>query len=107
MLRYYQNHWTALTRWVDDPRLPPDNSASERVFQRVAKLRLACLFAGSTEGAHSIAVLMGLSATCRNLRVDPQAYFTWALERRGTHADVFGLSAEQLTPAAYKTTLGA
>ncbi|MEZ4319806.1 MAG: hypothetical protein R3F61_19990 [Myxococcota bacterium] len=52
-----------------------------------------------------MAVLMGLSATCRNLQVDPQAYFTWALERRGTHASVFGLEAHQLTPAAYKATL--
>ncbi|MCA9566288.1 MAG: IS66 family transposase [Myxococcales bacterium] len=107
VLRYYQNHWTALTRWVGDPKLPPDNSASERVFQRVAKLRLACLFAGSTEGAHTLAVLMGLSATCRNIGVDPQAWFTWALERRGTHADVYGMQAHQLTPAAYKATLTA
>lgn len=107
VLRYYTTHWDALTRWVYDPKLPPDNSASERVFQRLAKLRHACLFAGSTEGAHAMAVLMGLSATCRNLGVDPQAYFTWALERRGTHASAYGLGAHQLTPAAYKATLPA
>ncbi|MEZ4319805.1 MAG: transposase [Myxococcota bacterium] len=32
VLRYYTTHWIALTRWVGDPKLPPDNSASERVF---------------------------------------------------------------------------
>jgi hypothetical protein len=47
---------------------------------------------------------MGLAATCRHLDIDPQAYFTWALERRGTHADLFNLTAEQLTPAAYRAT---
>ena len=54
-----------------------------------------------------MATLMGLAATCRHLRVDPQAYFTWALERRGTHADAFGLPVEELTPAAYQAVLGA
>ena len=102
VLRYYTNHWDALVRWVSDPRLPPTNSESEREFQRVAKLRHACLFAGGTEGAHTMATIMGLAATCRHLDIDPQAYFTWALERRGTHADLFGLAAEQLTPTAYK-----
>lgn len=106
VLRYYSNHWDALTRWVGDPRLPPDNSESEREFQRVAKLRHACLFAGGTEGAHTMATLMGLAATCRHAGVDPFRYFLWALERRGTHKDVFGLTAEQLTPAAYKACLG-
>lgn len=104
-LRYYRNHWDALTRFVSDPNLPIDNSGSEREFQRVAKLRHACLFAGGPEGAHAMATLMGLGSTCRHAGVDPQAYFTWALERRGTHADLFGMSAEELTPAAYAAQL--
>jgi len=104
-LRYYTNHWDALTRFVSNSELPADNSSSEREFQRVAKLRHACLFAGGTEGAHAMAVLMGLASTCRHLGVDPQAWFTWALERRGTHKDLFGLTAGQLTPAAYANTL--
>lgn len=106
-LRYYANHWDALTRFVSDPNLPPDNSGSEREFQRVAKLRHACLFAGGPEGAHAMATLMGLAATCRHLGVDPQAWFTWALERRGTHKDVFAMAPEQITPAAYKAIIDA
>ncbi len=104
-LRYYVNHWAALTHFLSNPDVPMDNSGSERHFQRVAKLRHACLFAGGTEGAHAMATLMGLAATCRLQGVDPQAWFTWALERRGTHADLFALTAEQLTPAAYKALL--
>ena len=101
-LRYYRNHWGALTRYLDVPWLPIDNSACERVFQRVAKLRHACLFAGGTEGAHATALLMGLAATVRAHGLDPMAWFTWALERRGTHASQFGLSARELTPAAFR-----
>jgi hypothetical protein len=102
---YYRNHWAALTRFVDDPARPIDNSATEREFQNVAKLRLNALFAGSTEGAHRACVLLGIIATCRAVGVPVQAYLTWAFERLGTHRGIFGLTVEQMTPAAFKATL--
>jgi hypothetical protein len=40
-IQYDENHWKALTLWVDHPELPPDNSRSEREFQTVAKARLS------------------------------------------------------------------
>jgi hypothetical protein len=104
-IRYYDNHGDALLRFVDDPDVPIDNSPTEREFQNVAKLRLNVLFAGSTEGAHRVCVLLGIAATCRALGVPVQAYLTWAFERLGTHRAVYGLKLEQLTPAAFKSTL--
>lgn len=103
-IRYYENHWAALTRCVDHPQIPLDNSGAEREFQTVAKARLSWLFAGSTEGAHRAATLLGVIATCRNLGVDPQAYLTWVFERRGTAKARYGRSAAELTPAVYKAT---
>jgi transposase len=105
-VRYYQRHKAALFRFIDDAGVPIDNSATEREFQNVAKLRLNALFAGSTEGAHRACVLLGIIATCRAVGVPVQAYLTWAFERLGTHRDVFGLALEHMTPAAFKTTLG-
>jgi transposase len=105
-VRYYQRHKTALFRFVDDANVPIDNSATEREFQNVAKLRLAMLFAGSTEGAHRACVLLGIVATCRTVGVPVEAYLAWAFERLGTHRDLFGLRLEQMTPAAYKKSLG-
>ena len=102
---YYKNHWAALTRFVDDPAVPIDNSPTEREFQNVAKLRLNMLFAGSTEGAHRACVLLGIIATCRAVGVPCQAYLTWAFERLGTHRGHFALTAEQITPLAFKATL--
>lgn len=64
------------------------------------------LFAGSTEGAHRACVLLGIVATCPAVGVPVQAYLTWAFERLGTHRDVFGLRLEEMTPAAFKKTLG-
>jgi transposase len=49
---YYERHRDALFRFIDDARIPIDNSPTERVLQNVAKLRLNMVFAGSTEGAH-------------------------------------------------------
>jgi len=105
-VRYYQRHKDALFRFIDDADVPIDNSATEREFQNVAKLRLNVLFAGSTEGAHRACVLLGIVATCRTVGVPVQAYLTWAFERLGTHRDVFNLPLEAMTPAAFKKTLG-
>jgi hypothetical protein len=105
-VRYYKNHRDALFRFIDDPDVPIDNSATEREFQNVAKLRLNMLFAGSTEGAHRACVLLGIVATCRAVGVPAQAYLAWAFDRLGTHRDLFGLKLEEMTPAAFKKTLG-
>ena len=102
VLQYYQNHWAELTRFLDHPKVPIDNSGSEREFQAVAKIRLNSLFAGGTEGAHRATVLLGIAATCRHLEVDLQAYLTWVFIRRGTHRAKYNLSASELTPAADK-----
>ena len=100
--RYYLNHWRGLTRYVGDPNLPIDNNEAEREFQRHAKLRYASLFAGSEEGAHRWATLLGVVRTAQKLKLDVQAYLTWTFERRGTHRRRFAMAASELTPAAYK-----
>jgi transposase len=106
-IRYYENHWDALFRFIDNPLIPIDNSASEREFQNVAKLRLNMLFAGGTEGAHRAATLLGIVGTCRAIGVNSQAYLTWAFDRLGTHRDVYALPVEALTPAAFKAATSA
>ena len=105
VINYYQNHWNALVHFVNDPEIPIDNSATERLYQNVAKLRLNSLFAGSTEGAHRLAILLGLAATCQLQKVDFEAYQAWAFTRVGTHADQYNLEASELTPAAYAAEL--
>lgn len=91
-----------MTRFFYDPDIPIDNNEAEREFQRHAKLRLASLFAGSIEGAHRWATLLGVVRTAQKHDLDVQAYLTWMLERRGTHRSRFGMCARDLTPAAYK-----
>ncbi len=105
VVRYYLRHFEALTRFVDDPDLPMDNNVSEREFQRHAKLRYASLFAGSPEGAHRWAVLLGIVRTAQKCGLDVQAYLTWLFDHRGTYRRLHGKRACELTPMAYRDTV--
>jgi hypothetical protein len=58
-------------------------------------------------GAHRAATLLGFAATARNVGVDFEKYFCWALERRGTWRDRYGLPVTELTPVAYKPAIEA
>ena len=100
--QYYLDHFDGLTRFVHHGELPLDNNAAEREFQRHAKLRQASLFAGSPEGAHRWATLLGVVRTAQKCGVDLLGYLTWMFERRGTHRKHFGMTAAELTPMAYK-----
>ena len=51
-------------------------------------------------------MLLGIVATCRAQGVAAQPYLTWAFECLGTHRDLFALPLEEMTPAAFKKTLG-
>ncbi|MDP2313302.1 MAG: transposase, partial [Pseudomonadota bacterium] len=105
VVRYYLRHFDDLTRFVDDPDIPIDNNSSERAFQDHARLRFNSLFAGSAEGGRRWAILLGVVTTARRHGLDIQTYLTWMFERRGTRKREYGLTAAQLTPAAYKEML--
>jgi len=100
--RYYLKHFDDLTRFVDHAELPLDNNAAEREFQRHAKLRQASLFAGSPEGGHRWAILLGVVRTAQKCDLDALAYLTWMFERRGSHRKAFAMAAADLTPMAYR-----
>jgi hypothetical protein len=93
------------SRTLWHPRaLPPEvtvhvDSSSE--FQNIAKLCLEMLFTGSTEGAHRACMLLGSSATCRDLAVTVRATLTGAFGLLGAQRDVFDMRLEALTPEAF------
>ena len=49
--------------------------------------------------------MLGVVTTAQRLGLAVQVYLTWMFERRGTRKRAFGLTAAQLTPAAYKQML--
>ena len=79
--RYVLNHWTALTRFLDDGRLLLDNNGTERQLRAVAVGRKNYLFAGSHDAARRAAVLYSLMRTCAQHGVPPLPYVTDVLRK--------------------------
>lgn len=96
---YSRNHGVALRRFLDDPGLSPDNNAVERALRLVAVGRKNWLFAGSEDAAHDAATLYTLVASCRELGVDPWAYFHDVIRRRAKEP---GAPVAALTPRAWQ-----
>jgi transposase len=73
-IRYVQQHWEGLTRFVDDGRIELDTNTVERAIRPLTLTRKNGLFAGSEGGAEHWAVLASLVAICKLNNVEPQAY---------------------------------
>lgn len=71
---YSLNHWEALTRFLRDGNLQPDNNLCERQIRSLALGRRNYLFAGSDDGAKHAAILYSLLRTCALHGVDAFAY---------------------------------
>jgi hypothetical protein len=81
---YTRRQWAALSRYLEDGELLPDNSASERALRAVAIGRKNWLFAGNDAAAENHARLWSLIASCERHALDPQRYLTSVLAKLGT-----------------------
>jgi transposase len=84
-LRYLDNQWLSLQRFLEDGRLRIDNNGAESQLRVVAVGRNNWLFAGSMVGAERAALLYSLVQSCRLVKVDPFLYFRDVLLRVATH----------------------
>lgn len=71
---YSLNHWEALTRFLGDGALAPDNNLCELQIRSLAIGRRNYLFAGSDAGAEHAANLYSIMRTCAVQNVDAYAY---------------------------------
>lgn len=78
---YALNHWTALTRFLEDGRISPDNNLCEQQLRDIACGRKNYLFAGSHDAAGRAAGFYSLTRTCIQYKVPPLAYFTDVLAK--------------------------
>jgi transposase len=78
---YFVNHRTALTRFLDDGRLSPDNNLCESQLRDIALGRKNFLFAGSHDAARRAAGLYSLIRTCAQHGVPPLPYLTDVLTK--------------------------
>ncbi len=80
-LGYLTNQEEALSRFLDDPKLPLDNNIAERALRIIALGRKNFLFAGHDAAAQNLAILQSLVSTCLLHGVDPEAYLADVLVR--------------------------
>lgn len=78
---YTLKNWQALTRYITNTAIPPDNNRSERSLRVVALGRKNFLFAGGKEAGENLAALYTVVATCVAHDLDPLAYLTNVLMR--------------------------
>jgi len=81
---YSLNHWTALTRFLEDGRLTPDNNLCELQIRSLAIGRKNFLFAGSDAGAEHAAILYSFFRTCALHSVDGYTYLIDVLDKMAT-----------------------
>jgi hypothetical protein len=96
-LDYALKNRAALTRYVEDGRLPIDNNGVERALRCVAVGRKNWMMVGNEEGGRRAAILFSLVQTCREIGIDPKEYFRDVLLRISTCSDV-----SKLTPHGWK-----
>ncbi|MCA9214995.1 MAG: transposase, partial [Planctomycetales bacterium] len=80
-LNYLRNHWTELTRYLDDPTLPIDNNECEQLMKQVALGRKNWLFAGSVAGGERTAGFLTLVSSAHRNDLDVWAYVNDVLKR--------------------------
>lgn len=73
-LTYARNQRLALSRYLDDGRLPMHNNASELHLRRQVLGRHNWLFCGSDDGAEVNTVFVSLLASCRLHHIEPLGY---------------------------------
>jgi transposase len=81
---YSLRRWEALTRYLNDGELPPDNNRVENLIRPIAVGRSNWLFAGSLRAGQRAAAVMSLIHTARINGHEPLAYLTDVLDRLPT-----------------------
>jgi transposase len=79
-LKSLREHWEGLTRFVDDPRIPMDNNASERRGRGPAVARKNFYGSGSQWSGQLAAASFSIFATLSMWKLNPRKWLTWYFE---------------------------
>jgi len=75
-----QEHWTGLTRFVEDARIPMDNNASERSLRGAALGRKNYYGSGAVWSGHLAMMLFSVFATLQKWAINPRRWLRWYLD---------------------------
>ena len=74
------DHWSGLTLFVDDPKIPMDNNASERTVRGPAMGRKNYYGCGSLWSVCLTAAMFSIVATLKQWGLNPCRWLSWYLE---------------------------
>jgi len=80
VLESLDEHWTGLTRFVEDSRIPMDNNASEREARGPAVARKNFYGSGSLWSGRLAAMMFSLFATLVRWKLNPRRWLMWYFE---------------------------
>ncbi len=81
---YSLRRWPALTRFLEDGRIPIDNNWVENQMRPIALGRKNWLFAGSLRAGQRAAAIMSLIQSAKLNGLDPYAYLKDVMDRLPT-----------------------
>jgi transposase len=94
-LGYVLSRLAGFKSYLRSGRLAIDNNLSERNLRRIVIGRKNFMFCGSNEGAKRAAIIYSLVGTCEQVGLDPEKYFTYAMDQL---VNVPEISTRQLLP---------
>ena len=80
VLESLKEHWTGLIRFVEDPRIPMDNNASEREVRGPAVARKNFYGSGSLWSGRLAAMMFSIFATLLRWKINPRRWLMWYFE---------------------------
>jgi transposase len=93
-----QEHWSGLTRFLDDPRIPLDNNASERRARGPAVARKNYYGSGALWSGRLAAMLFSLFATLDLARINIRTWLTWSLQSCADNGGQVPFAAHRYLP---------
>jgi transposase len=95
VLTSLQEHWSGLTLFVDDPRIPLDNNLCERRLRGPALGRKNYYGSGASWSGCLAATLFSILATLKLWQINPRLWLTWYLQ---TCAEANGRTPTDIRP---------
>jgi transposase len=100
-----REHWTGLTLFLDDPRIPLDNNYGERLMRNPALGRKNYYGSGAEWSGRLAMMMFSIMATLNLANINPRLWLTWYLQacaerRNAPKIDVRMESLRRSTPSA-------
>lgn len=77
---YSLNHWTELTKFLDDSQIPLSNNEAERTIRQAVMGRKNFYGSRSIDGADVAAIMYTVIESCKKVELDPRLYLLATLK---------------------------